>query len=148
VPAEFYYDFIQKSGIRGVMLTFGYTYGLLQRAAAALCTSGTATLETALFNVPQVVCYKGDRLSYLIAKRLVKVPFIAMVNLICGKEVVPELIQDDFNPARLKDELQTILTPEQRSRILADYDKLRQRLDTGNPAKKVAEYIVSKLKHS
>ena len=129
-------------------LAFGYTYDLLRRSFAAICTSGTATLETALFNVPQVVCYKGDILSYLIARRLVKVPFIAMVNLICEKQVVPELIQHDFNPTRLQEELQSILTPERRKTILADYDLLRRRLDTGDPAKNVAEHIVSTLKQS
>ncbi|HLF64322.1 MAG TPA: lipid-A-disaccharide synthase [Saprospiraceae bacterium] len=148
IPPEYYYDFIRKSSLTGMTLAFGYTYDLLRRSFAAICTSGTATLETALFNVPQVVCYKGDILSYLIARRLVKVPFIAMVNLICEKQVVPELIQHDFNPTRLQEELQSILTPERRKTILADYDLLRRRLDTGDPAKNVAEHIVSTLKQS
>jgi lipid-A-disaccharide synthase len=146
VPAEYYYGFIRRSGITGVTLTFGYTYGILQSASAALCTSGTATLETALFRVPQVVCYKGDTLSYLIARRLVKVPFIAMVNLICEKEVVKELIQHDCNAAKLRQELYAILDPEKRKEIMAGYDLLRARLDTGDPAKKVAELIFSFLK--
>jgi lipid-A-disaccharide synthase len=133
IPPEYYYDIIRKSSLTGVTLTFGYTYDLLRRSYAALCTSGTATLETA--------CYKGDTLSYLIARRLVKVPFIAMVNLICEKVVVPELIQRDFNPVRLKAELHAILNPERRKAILADYDQLRQRLDTGDPGKQVAEHI-------
>ncbi len=146
VPAEFYYDFVKKSGLENATITFGYTYGLLQRATAALCTSGTATLETALFNVPQVVCYKGDRMSYLIAKRLIKVKFIAMVNLICDKEVVPELIQSEFNSVRLRKELESILTAERRNAMLSAYDLLRQRLDTGDPAKQVAARIISSLK--
>ena len=148
VPPEFYYDFIKQSGIRGVTLTFGYTYTLLSKSTAALCTSGTATLETALFNVPQIVCYKGDTLSYLIARKLVKVPYIAIVNLIAEKAVVPELIQQDFNVARLKTELKSILSPGRRRTMLEDYGQLRKRLDGGNPAKTVAEYIVASLKSS
>lgn len=148
ISPDYYYDYIRKSGVPGVTLTFGYTYNLLQRSFAALCTSGTATLETALFNVPQVVCYKGDTLSYLIARRLVKVSYIAMVNLICQKKVVPELIQSDFTPARVLHELHHILSSERRKEILKDYAMLRNRLDTGNPGKKVAEYIVASLKTS
>jgi lipid-A-disaccharide synthase len=84
-------------------------------------------------------------LSYLIARRLVKVPFIAMVNLICGKEVVKELIQDDFNPQQLKRALHAILEDEKRNAILKEYAVLRERLDTGDPAQQVAEHIVSAI---
>ena len=76
---------------------------------AAIVTSGTATLETALFKVPQIVCYKANSISYMIAKRLVNLKFISLVNLIMDKEVVVELIQDAFNIKRLKAELQKIL---------------------------------------
>ena len=148
VPAAFYYSFISTSGLGDVTLTFGYTYKLLRSATAALCTSGTATLETALFNVPQVVCYRGDVLSYMIARRLVKVPYIAIVNLICEKGVVPELIQKEFNVARLSQELQCILDPERRSTMLSEYALLRQRLDTGNPAQKVADLVIAELHKS
>jgi lipid-A-disaccharide synthase len=122
----------------------GYTYKLLQTAGVAICTSGTATLETALFNVPQVVCYKGDRISYLIARRLIKVPYIAMVNLICDKAVVPELIQDDFNTSNLVRTLRTIHEKNRKREMLEDYSRLRDLLDTGNPAVQVAEDIIQR----
>lgn len=90
-------------------VVFDQTYDLLFRAEAALVTSGTATLETALFEVPQVVCYKTSWLSYEIARRLIRVSYISLVNLIAGKEVVKELIQDELNPESLREELQNIL---------------------------------------
>jgi lipid-A-disaccharide synthase len=130
VSANFYYPFIAMSGVKGVTLTFGYTYALLQQSSAAVCTSGTATLETALFGVPQVVCYKGDRLSYLIAKRLIRVPYIAIVNLILGKEVVKELIQDDFNAKKVQDAVKDLFIPTVRNHILSDYEEIRQKLST------------------
>jgi lipid-A-disaccharide synthase len=145
ISPQFYYDLIARSSVSNVVLTMGYTYHLLPRATVALCTSGTATLETALFNVPQVVCYKGDRISYLIAKRLIKVPYIAMVNLICNKEVVPELIQDDFNVQHLVKTVEHILTPDRKAEMLRDYRDLRQRLNTGNPAQYVADDIIQRL---
>jgi lipid-A-disaccharide synthase len=145
IPGALYYDLIRSSGIRGVTITFGNTYGLLQRATAAFCTSGTATLETALFDVPQVVCYKGDTLSYLIARRLIRVPYIAMVNLICGKTVVPELIQKDFTAPRLLRALDEILTPENLNTLRHDYAVLKDRLTSGNPADAVAQDLCQNL---
>lgn len=145
VPPSLYYHQIVASGVKGVTVTFGYTYSLLQTATAAFCTSGTATLETALFDVPQVVCYKGDRLSYMLARQLVKVAHIAMVNLICGKEVVPELIQDDFNPSALKRALDTILAPERSQQIHKDYAALKDKLVSGNPADHVAQDLIQRL---
>jgi lipid-A-disaccharide synthase len=148
VASGFYYRILQENKANGVSLTTGYTYHLLQQASAAICTSGTATLETALFNVPQVVCYKGDRISYHIAKKLVKVPYIAMVNLISGKEVVKELIQDDFNATRVRTELEEILKPERRAEILSHYAELHSKLETGDPAMKVATLLISSLKRN
>jgi lipid-A-disaccharide synthase len=144
IAPQFYYRLIAESRVSGVTLTMGYTYKLLQTAGVAICTSGTATLETALFNVPQVVCYKGDRISYLIARRLIKVPYIAMVNLICDKAVVPELIQDDFNTSNLVRTLRTILEKNRKREMLEDYSRLRDLLDTGNPAVQVAEDIIQR----
>ena len=86
------------------------TFDLLSHATAALVTSGTATLETALFDVPQVVCYRTSGLSYAIGKMVIKVPYISLVNLIVGREVVKELIQGDFNARNLLDELRALLT--------------------------------------
>jgi lipid-A-disaccharide synthase len=113
----------------------GLTYDLLAQARAALVTSGTATLETALFGVPQVVCYKGNPISYAIAKRLIKVKYISLVNLIMDRQVVRELIQDDLTPNALKQELHALLHDENRRRQLAeDYGKLRELLSIGGDA--------------
>ena len=111
------------------------TYDLLIRSKAALVTSGTATLETALFGVPEVVCYKGSWLSYQIGKRLVKVKYIALVNLIMDKPVVKELIQNDLNPANLKKALEELLTSETRKKELEeDYAALKKILHFGGEA--------------
>ena len=111
------------------------TYDLLMQSKAALVTSGTATLETALFGVPEVVCYKGSWLSYQIGKRLVKVKYIALVNLIMDKPVVKELIQDDLNPANLKTALEELLTSETRNKELEeDYAALKKILHFGGEA--------------
>ena len=125
----------------------GDTYGLLKEADAALVTSGTATLETALFGVPEVVCYKGSRISYLIAKRLIRVPYISLVNLIMGKEVVKELIQDEMNQENLVTELKKILfDAASRERMLSDYDALRSLLrEGGNASAKAADSIATVL---
>ncbi len=103
---EFYESFITHKNVKFIS---NKTYDLLSISSAALVTSGTATLETALFKVPQVVCYKGSVISYQIAKRIITLKYISLVNLIMDKEVVTELIQDDFNKKRLKEELHTIL---------------------------------------
>jgi lipid-A-disaccharide synthase len=120
------------------------TYQLLLQSKAALVTSGTATLETALFGVPQVVCYKGSIVSYQIAKRLVKVKYISLVNLIMDKEVVKELIQDELNVTNLKNELTRILKDEEAiTRIKHDYAELKKLLSEGGHAsEKAARSIV------
>lgn len=92
-----------------VLLTRNQTYNVLKQAKAALVTSGTATLETALFGVPQIVCYRGNAVSFWLAKKLVKVKYISLVNLIMDREVVRELIQDDLNYENLKKELTRLL---------------------------------------
>lgn len=104
------------------------TYALLEHSQAALVTSGTATLETALLNTPQVVCYKGGTLSYLIAKQVIKVPYIALVNLIMDRKVVDELIQNDLTEARLETTLNQLLQPAKRIQMQHDYEILRQKL--------------------
>ena len=111
------------------------TYKLLLNAKAALVTSGTATLETALFGVPEVVCYKGSGISYQIAKRLIKVKYISLVNLIMNKLVVKELIQNDLTPKNLERELSAILTNENRiAEIKKDYATLKELLSKGGDA--------------
>jgi lipid-A-disaccharide synthase len=131
------------SGRKGVEVRKGDTYGLLLEADAALVTSGTATLETALFGVPQVVCYKGNPLSYRIAKRLVKIRYISLVNLIMDREVVRELIQDDLTPDNLARELATILDPGVSARVRSDYTELQALLSRGGDASaRAADCIV------
>ena len=124
------------------------TYQLLLQSKAALVTSGTATLETALFGVPQVVCYKGSNISYQIAKRLVKVKFISLVNLIMDKEVVKELIQDEMNVANVKRELMRVLKDQSAiNKMKEDYSDLKKLLSEGGQAsKKAAKSIVEFVK--
>jgi lipid-A-disaccharide synthase len=111
------------------------TYKLLRQAKAALVTSGTATLETALFGVPEVVCYKGSNISYQIAKRLIKVKYISLVNLIMDKLVVKELIQDELTPENLTAELTKLLGDEERRKQVAqDYQGLKNLLSAGGDA--------------
>jgi lipid-A-disaccharide synthase len=123
------------------------TYQLLLKAKAACVTSGTATLETALFGVPEVVCYKGSAVSYQIAKRLIKVKYISLVNLIMDKPVVKELIQDELTPENLKKELGKLLTnPETSARMEKDYDDLKNILSRGghasaNAARSIVHYL-------
>jgi lipid-A-disaccharide synthase len=125
VSDEFYKKIL---GAQKINIIKRQTYALLRNSCAALVTSGTATLETALFGVPQVVCYKGGWISYMIAKQLVKVDFISLVNLIMGREVVKELIQDDLTVPNLKTELEKILDDTHRTRINADLDELKNKL--------------------
>ncbi len=119
------------------------TYLLLHLAEAALVTSGTATLETALFGVPQVVCYKGNWISYWIARRLVDVPFISLVNLVSEKEVVKELIQGDLTTKNLRLELQKILPDGSRYlTIKKDYEQLYEKLGGEGASKEAARLIL------
>ncbi|MCO6477339.1 MAG: lipid-A-disaccharide synthase [Phaeodactylibacter sp.] len=147
-PEGFYREILDKAapGVRRVKLVSNQAYTLLRQAEAALVTSGTATLETALIGVPQVVCYRGSRLSYLIARRLVNVEFIALANLIAGKEVVKELIQSEFNPENLEKELGKILTPENRRRIKEGYALIRERLGKPGASRRAAQLIVKYLR--
>ena len=142
VSDDFYAPLLAK--FPNVRTTSNATYAVLMQAEAALVTSGTATLETALFGVPEVVCYKGNKISYLIAKRLIKVKYISLVNLIMDRLVVKELIQDDMNTQNLVQELKNLLhNQEYRNRITGDYDQLRQLLQQGgNASAKAAEEIV------
>ena len=111
------------------------TYQLLVQSKAALVTSGTATLETALFGVPEVICYKGSAVSYQIAKRLIKIKFIGLVNLIMDKEVVKELIQDELTVKNLKHELSLLLNDEEKQQQLkTDYALLKNLLSKGGSA--------------
>ena len=139
---EFYKGFMKKSNISLIM---NKTYDVLGIAHAALVTSGTATLETALFKVPEVVCYKGSYISYHIAKRIINLDYISLVNLIMGREVVKELIQNDFNSKNLKAELKKILDEKNRKRIFEDYFLLEQKLGGSGASKNTAELIYKKI---
>lgn len=122
------------------------SYNLLGRAAAAIVMSGTATLETALFKVPQVVVYKAGSATYWIVKMLIKVPFISLVNLIAGKEVVRELIQHRAEAAQISEELKKLLWDKSyRDRIVSDYEEIIQALDTGSASENAARLMVSYL---
>ena len=131
-------------------IVYNQTYALLSEAKAAMVTSGTATLETALFGVPEVVCYRGNRISYLIAKRLIRIRFISLVNLIMDREVVKELIQDELTADNLERELEALLhDPARRSRLAADYEALRGLLyPAGNASSNAAASIIRFLQHS
>ncbi len=142
IDLSYYHQYINEGQIR--ILT-GCTYRILQHSEVALVTSGTATLETALFRVPQVVCYYtacGKLVSQL-RKLFLKVPFVSLVNLITGDEVVPELVADQMNPERLRRELQGILPGgAQREAQLAGYQRMLARLgEPGAPDRAAAEMV-------
>lgn len=139
----FYQQFISSENIKFVS---NKTYALLRNSTAALVTSGTATLETALFKVPEVVCYKGSWASYQIAKRIITLKYISLVNLIMDREVVTELIQDDCSTKRIREELTKILEPNYRKTLLENYDLLEQKLGGIGASKKTAQLIVASIK--
>ena len=117
------------------------TYDLLEHSHAALVSSGTATLETALFKVPEVVCYKTSNFSYQIAKRLVKIKYISLVNLVVDREIVTELIQDELNIERITEELQAIIEGPKRAALLENYNELHERLGGGGASDNTANLI-------
>ena len=135
---EFYKQFIKKSNVHFLN---NKTYDLLSVSTAALVTSGTATLETALFKVPQVVCYKGSWVSYQIGKRVVDLDYISLVNLILNKEAVTELIQDDFNTKRLKKELDVLLNAYERTKFFVNYYELEKDLGGKGASENTAKLI-------
>lgn len=134
------YAAARKLGIRVVI---NQTYDLLSHAVAAVVTSGTATLETAFFRVPQVVVYRTSFLSYHIAKRLIRVPYVSLPNLIADKEVVRELLQDDFSVENLRVALQQILSnPVYRTTLLAGYDEIIARVGKQPASATTAQLIL------
>ncbi len=127
-----------------VSLVKGKTYDLLRSADFALVTSGTATLETALFGVPQIVCYKGNQLSYYIAKKLIKVKYISLVNLILDRPAVLELIQNDLNKEKLYESLNELVSNKDlQDRIQTDYTRLWELLQSGGGSDKAAELVMA-----
>jgi len=140
--AAYYQQFI---GVRNVTLVFGQTYDLLNVATAAVVASGTATLETALFKVPQIVVYKGGAISIAIARLLVKIKFISLVNLIMNKEVVTELIQNDCNTENITECLVRLTSGPDRDRMLDDYEELAQIMGEPGASARTARLIKAYL---
>jgi lipid-A-disaccharide synthase len=136
----YYQQFLGKHP--NVKLVRGKTYEVLRQSKAALVKSGTSTLETALLNVPQVVCYTGNWISYRIARKLIKVKYISLVNLIMDRPLVRELIQDELNPKNLRAALSEILTPEKSKELKAGYAELRKCLGDGGASKRAAAAIL------
>lgn len=141
---EFYREFV---GDKKVPVVYNQTYNLLKNSDAAIVASGTATLETALLDIPQVVVYKGNAISIAIARMLVKIKFISLVNLIMDKPVVKELIQEECNTVMLAKELNAILhDPLYRSQMLINYQQLAERMGEPGASEKAAKLMVAALK--
>lgn len=139
-------EYYRSLGLGDAELLMNKTYDLLSISHAACVTSGTATLETALFNVPEVVCYKGNAMSYQIAKRLVKVKYISLVNLIADKEVVKELIQGEMSVRQLEGELRKIVDGPARESMLKEYTDLFEKLGGPGASQRAADIIVNDLR--
>ncbi len=140
LPEDFY---APLSSLRNVKLVEGSTYDLLLNSHAAVVTSGTATLETCLLKVPQVVVYKAGTISYHISRLVIRVPFISLVNLIAGREVVRELIQHQAGPDAVLRELRKLLTDEAyREKMVAGYGEVISLLDTGSASENAARLMV------
>lgn len=145
LPVSYYKRIIgEKSNVR---LVVNRTYQLLQLSSAAIVTSGTATLETALLDVPEVVCYKANKISYLIARQVARVKYICLVNLIMDRLVVKELIQGDMTANSIRDELQSLLNSSKRQKkLLEDYEELKYVLGNAGASDRAAETIISYVK--
>jgi lipid-A-disaccharide synthase len=130
----------------GVKIVYDQTYDLLHHSNAAIVTSGTATLETALFRVPQVVVYKTSGISYAIAKRLIKVPYISLVNLIADREVVRELIQADMSVEKVSQELNLMLgSISRKAEILDGYTEVKEKIGENRASEEAARLITSQI---
>lgn len=139
---EFYASMLNEN----CTIVHGQTYDLLNSAEVAVVTSGTATLETALFEVPEVVCYKSSQISYSIAKKLIKIKYISLVNLIMDKEIVTELIQHECNAEKIKSELSFIIEGGiGREKMLDSFKKLKIKLGGGGASKKVAQSLLKTI---
>ncbi len=140
IPEAYYQELAKDIPIKVIS---NRTYDILNQAHLAMVTSGTATLETALFKVPQVVCYKGNPISVTIARRLIKVPYISLVNLIINREVVKELIQKDLTANAIYDTLYALNEGEKREALMQDYETLERVLGDGGASEKIAHLILS-----
>lgn len=140
LPKSFYESF--TAAYPKISIVSGQTYEVLGKAEAALVKSGTSTLETALLGTPEVVCYAGNPISYAIAKRVVDIKYISLVNLIADAPVVEELIQGDLNKNNLTRALKTILEPENRKTMKQEYARIRQLLGESGASSKAANAIL------
>jgi len=145
IPQSYYEDIIRASGVHGVYWTGNQTYALLSHARAALVTSGTATLETALFGVPQTVCYRGSAISFFIARRLVNVKYISLVNLIVDKPLLRELIQHELSPENLRAQLTLLLDDAHAGAIQQGYAALKAQLGEAGASRRAAKLMVERL---
>ena len=144
LPKGLYTELI---GDLDITLVFDKTYDIVSQAEAALVTSGTATLETALSNTPQVVSYKANTVSYNIAKKLVTIKFISLVNLIMDREIVRELIQGEMSQDMIKSELSKIIKGGmKREQMLQDYSKMQNMVGGSGASSRAAKLMVKYLK--
>lgn len=144
IEKEFYH---QIAGDKKIHLVYDQTYNLILNSRAVAVTSGTATLETGLLGVPLVVCYKGNFLSYFLAKKLIKVKYISLVNLVLDRFAVPELIQDKLTIKNLKNELYKLLPDgKERDLMISELKKLKEMLGDFNASKRIAQEMFQLLK--
>jgi lipid-A-disaccharide synthase len=137
-PESYYQQFRLPENVK---LVYNDTYSMLAQSRVAVVSSGTATLETALLGIPQVVCYKVAALTYAVGKRVIKVPYISLVNLVLNRKAVPELIQSDFNPEMVQKELMAIWEGEGREQQLQAYRELAGIMGEAGASKRVAEML-------
>lgn len=142
IERAFYESHLKKS----IEVRFNQTYDLLEQAHAALVTSGTATLETALFKVPQVVCYKANTLTYFIAKQIIDLKYISLVNIILDREAVTELIQNELTTRNLSRALEAVLDSSKRAQLSKDYAELEKSLGHEGASERAAKLIIEKTK--
>jgi lipid-A-disaccharide synthase len=143
INEDFYSGILAGTPVRVVI---NQTYALLSHADGALVTSGTATLEAALIGVPQVVCYRGNPVSYIIARKLVHVKYISLVNLVCDRLIVPELIQQNLSHDNLVGALSSVLSAgSAREKILTGYSELKQKLGGSGASARVAGLMIKYL---
>jgi lipid-A-disaccharide synthase len=144
LPQTYYQPLRVMSNVKFVT---GATYDLLSHSRAAIVTSGTATLETALFKVPQVVVYKTSSVSYVIAKNLIRVPYISLVNLVGNREIVKELIQSRAGVSEISEEVERLLNNQNyRASLLTGYDEIIKLLDIGSASDNAADLMLRYLK--
>lgn len=142
IDLEFYQKIINGKSVKVIKAE---TYNLLSNSKAALVTSGTATLETAIFKIPQVVCYKTSFISYFLAKIFVNIKYISLVNLIMNKEIIKELIQSDCSKNNIVKELKKVLETKNREKLSIEYDQLISMLGQSGSSKRIAKDIVLKI---